>query len=75
MSRTWKARRASKSWQVHVFDAKRSDWVVVMANYRSIAAAMRKARRLRGGFHVRVTDQHGKEIAQWLNGQRLEASR
>lgn len=75
MSRSWKARRASKAWQVHVFDAKRSDWVVVMANYRSIAAAMRKARSLRGAFHVRVTDHNGRELAQWFQGQRLEASR
>ena len=75
MSRNWKARRASATWQVQVFDRQRNAWLTVMENYRSMAAAMRKARRLRTAFQVRVTDQHGKELAHWLDGQRLEASR
>lgn len=73
MSRSWKARRASATWQVQVFDRQRNRWQTVMENYRSMAAAMRKARRLRNSFQVRVTDQRGKEVAHWVEGQRQAA--
>lgn len=60
--------------QVQVFDPQRADWVTVMANYRRRAAAVRKARRLRKIFDVRVTDDRGRTFAQWVDGKRVEAS-
>jgi hypothetical protein len=71
MSRSWKSRKRSTTWRVQAFEAKRSDWVTVLENYRSIAAAFRKARMLARAMHVRVVDADGIVLAQWANGKRL----